>query len=163
MSKKNTLEQAYFHIFNGGMTLSFVQRIDQRKEKVFAPYPHHLKGGESDKDQKKRLSTPLGEVVKTNRKYSMEIRFTSLGTGPTIRCPISPLIVDWLIEVLPRVSGEMKMPRDEKSDGIEYGFREGSKTARVQAQDSRKVDYHWPMHLADYKQGGSKEEEQSAP
>jgi hypothetical protein len=139
MSKKSTLEEAYFHISNGGLTLKVVERIDHRDRKIYEPY----KPGETIAEMKKRHDTPLGVVKLTNRRWYMEVKLNSYGGGVSFKFPLVPLIVGWLVEVLPRVHGHMMMPQTEPTDGIEHAFHD-TRYAYVKHHEGREVDYKWP-------------------
>lgn len=155
MSKKNTLEEAYFHICNGGMTLKVVERVDTRMKDVYAnrdPAVPEYKGDTWQEPKK------IGVQKMTNRRWVLEVKLNTYAASVSFKFPLVPLIVDWLLYALPRVKEEMELVRDEPTDGIEHGFRD-THTARIRAERGGSRDHDWP-HERVLVQCGSNEEPQ---
>lgn len=139
MSKKKCLEEAYFHIDNGGITFRIVENTQQRDRVKYAPY----KSGETKEDLLKRMTTPLGVEKLTNRRYYFEVRTSHFGSGVTFRFPLgNPHIVRWTIEALQRTLAWMEMPREEPTDGYEFALREGR--MYIRRVEGREVDIRYP-------------------
>ena len=121
MGKKVPLEQAYFHINNGGFTLRIVEIRSQRKIRIT-------------------------DTVHYNRRWVFEVRTSHFGSGVTFRFPLgNPTMVSWMIEALMRVRNQMLTPK-LPTDGFEMAFRHDN-PARLSYQAGRKVDMYWPTDM----------------
>lgn len=144
MSKKITLEEAYFHICNGGIAIKFVEQHDERESREYPPPVP----GETIAQSERRMATPLRIGTNYNRRWFVEVKMMSYGASTTFRFPLgNPLFIAWLMSALPRVLGRMMMDDGRPTDGFEYPFRDTFK-AGVSAWDGRKVKFDWP-HTVD--------------
>ena len=76
MSKKTTLEQAYFHINNGGITFSIVERIDILKNSPVYPKPSaSLKVGDGPK------LTPISTESLYDRSWRFKVATNQFGSS----------------------------------------------------------------------------------
>lgn len=136
--KKLPLEQAYFHINNGGITLRIVEIHNKRKSRIY-PKP----SGE-DKNLGDPPPEPIGVEVKHNRRWVFEVRTSHFGSGVSFRFPLgNPVMVSWLIETLQRVLARMGEDLGKPTDGFEHAFRD-CRPVRLSYLDGVKVDHQWP-------------------
>lgn len=133
MSKTTTLEQVYFHINNGGISFSIVERLDTRKSKVLPPQPP----GPQDYEN-------LPVEILFNRSWRFKVSTSHFGSGTSFSFPIVPLMVRWIIQALERVIIRMETPSDKPTDGFEFAFRELEHCA-VGACDGKQVNDYWPV------------------
>lgn len=146
-SKKTTLEEAYFHISNGGITFKIVEEAHERESKLYPPSPKTIQVGYDP--------TPIGIETRHNRRWYFEVRTSCFGAGTTFRFPLgNPVMVAWTIDALKRVFNRMTLDLGKPTDGYEFGFRD-NRAAQVNHHDGNKVDFKWPFEEAKNEQSGS--------
>lgn len=138
--KKLPLEQAHFHINNGGITLRIIEVHNKRKSNIY---------DRSGWSKEKSLDDPPLKVIGTktmhNRRWVFEVRTSHFGAGVSFRFPLgNPVMVRWLAEALQRVLARMETDPGELTDGFEYAFRD-CRPARLSHFDGEKVDQDWPV------------------
>lgn len=142
MSKKTTLESAHFHINNGGLTFSVVERLDTRKDcPVYPPGWDHSQRERGPDD-------PEPPVFPTethyNRSWVFRVETNQFGSGVSFSFPLVPLMVRWTLGALERVLARMEAPQDRPTDGPEFAFRNLDHCS-ISARDGQQVMDHWPF------------------
>ncbi len=165
MSKKTTLEEAYFHISNSGITFKIVECENHRKVDIHAPYVY----GESALKCQERLNTVLRTEVRTNRNWYFEVKLASFGAATMFRFPLgNPLFIMWMRQALQRTLDRMMTETEGPTDGFEYPFRETTH-ASIKHEAGISRDYDWPCAPArssvnqEDKTTGDSQEEYSKP
>jgi len=132
MGKKTTLEQAYFHIDNGGITFKIVEETSERESSRYAS------------DGTMRV---VGIETKYNRRWYFEVRTSHFGSGVNFRFPLGNLVmVAWTIDALKRVMERMAADTGKPTDGFEFAFRE-LRRASVGYLGGNKVDFKFPPNM----------------
>jgi hypothetical protein len=141
MSKKTTLERAYFHINNGGLTFSIVERVDVRKDCIV--FPADWQGGlMKDAERQDRLAA-LPREDRYNRKWFVRIETNHFGVSTSYNFPLFPVIVKWFIWSLQRVLARMEAPQEHPSDEPLHDYERTD--VRVEAQDGQQTNFYWPV------------------
>lgn len=139
MSKKTTLESAYFHINNGGVTFSIVERLDTRKSPIYKdPNPDGAKSGVPLERQ------ATGHETLYNRSWRFRVETHHFGSGVSFSFPLVPLMVRWTVGALERVLARMETPQGKPSDGFEFAFRDLDHCS-ISARDGQRIEEHWPF------------------
>lgn len=138
MSKKQTLEEAYFHINNGGLSFSVIEKTDVRKQETstywagpeLCDHANEVPGrcGCATNCYCRKVGTCARISVEPlqlmhNRRWILRVKTHHFGSGITFDVPLIPSMVMWLQEALTRVLVRMKTPTGLPTDGIEYAFR----------------------------------------
>ena len=140
MSKKTTLEQAYFHISNGGLSFSIIERTDTRKNcTIFPP-----DWGDTQKVIGEDPAKHLPTETRYNRSWRFKVTTNQFGATTEFSFPLVPLMVRWTLGALQRVLDRMDAPQDLLTDGYEHAFRE-LEYCSVSAEGGAKVDKYWPF------------------
>ncbi len=157
MSKKTTLERSYFHINNGGLSFSIVERVDIRKDCTVFPPDWHTPM--SSEDREARLAT-LPVEDRYNRSWNLKLETNHFGVSTQYSFPLFPVTVKWLVWSLQRVLARMEAPQEHPSDlsrGSSFGF-ENAQYVNVSAQDGQQVKFDWPVPREPNVDSGSDQE-----
>lgn len=161
MSKKTTLERAYLHINNGGLTFSVIERVDVRKDDIILPPDWHKRGpidispeGQAERDA---ALAQLPRQDMTNRRWVFQIETHHFGARTAYSFPIVPLTVRWMIGALQRVLTRMETPLGLPTDGIEHAFADKD-NVHVTAIDGQQVDGYWPVPRETHSYGSGQKE-----
>jgi hypothetical protein len=144
MSKKTTLERSYFHINNGGLSFSIVERVDIRKDCTIFPEDWH-KPMSSEEREARLASLPTED--RHNRSWTLKLETNHFGVSTQYSFPLVPVTVKWLIGGLQRVLARMEAPQEHPSDlsrGSSFLY-EKADNVHVTAQDGQQVDFYWPV------------------
>lgn len=127
MSKKTTLERAYYHINNGGLTFSIIERVDVRKDCTVFPedWPQQIRGVSNE--ERETIVAALPHEERHNRRWTFEVETRHFGSGVTFKFPIVPVIVRWTIDALQRVLERMEAPQELPTDGYEHALQDQSR------------------------------------
>lgn len=154
MSKKQTLEQAYFHINNGGLTFSIVEKIDVRK----VPPMTYMSAGfcEHANEVPGRCpcppacyckqpgltcgkNVPKRPLAMTNRRWLFRVTTNHFGTATKYEFPLVPVMVRWMQSALNRVLTRMETPTGLPTDGLEFALRQDD-CCWVKVEDGQVVE-----------------------
>jgi len=142
MSKKTTLERAYFHINNGGLTFSIIERVDVRKDCIVFP-PNWQRGGTGSEDRVAALAA-LPREDRYNRSWKLKVETNHFGFETSYSFPILPVTVKWLIWSLQRVLDRMEAPQTLPSDAP-FGY-ETQENVQIDVKDGKKQNNcYWPV------------------
>lgn len=167
MSSKKTLEQAYFHINNGGISFSIIEKRDVRKDRVHSGTGPELCDHPNENPNlcpcsplcycKGRtcpgIAGPQGTATvskKYNRSWVFRVATSHFGSGVKFDFPLTPVMIGWTLTALRRVLVRMETPEtDDKgvplpTDGPEFAFRDQN-NCHVKARDGEQVDEYWPI------------------
>jgi hypothetical protein len=154
MSKKTTLERAYLHINNGGLTFSIVERVDVHKNCTVFPPDWHTRKRETSKttlglDVRQEEIDALPKEDRYNRRWAFKVETNHFGATTQYSFPIVPLSVKWMLWALQRVLDRMEAPQSLPTDGLEYAFQNKTEM-RVMAAGGQPYDAFWPVDRAPY-------------
>lgn len=153
MSKKTTLERAYLHINNGGLTFSIVERVDIHKNCTVYPPDWHTRPRTVNTglglDLRQEEIDALPKEDRYNRRWAFKIETNHFGATTQYSFPIVPLSVKWMLWALKRVLDRMEAPQELPTDGIEYAFQ-NKHEMRVMAVDGHPADAFWPVDRDPY-------------
>lgn len=161
MSTKKTLEQAYFHINNGGITFSIIEKRDTRTSHNYRASdnpgmcehanenPHICR---CSVDCYCKGENKTCEISKTlhNRRWAFRVETRHFGSGVKFDFPLVPIMVRWTVEALGRVLTRMETPEVSSTgellptDGFEHGLM-NQRNCRVGVRNGQKVDEYWPV------------------
>jgi hypothetical protein len=151
MSKKTTLERAYLHINNGGLSFSIIERVDVRKNCTILPsdWPSQVRSLDMTSPRySEQLEAKLAQLPKEdrhNRRWSFKIEADHFGSHTEYSFPIVPLSVKWLIAALQRVLARMETPTGLPTDNeVPYPFTDKT-YVHVTAQGGQQVEEDWPV------------------
>ncbi len=132
MSTEKTLESAYFHICNGGVTLKIVEQGKEvtsnasrypnlgtwGKDALPSDWEEGLKTGKYlEKDTEPyRCHADGTPLVCYNRQWHLEADLGNHGAHITTRFPLAPLEIKWLIEALQRTLVHMEAPPEQPTN-----------------------------------------------
>lgn len=161
MSKKRTLEQAYFHINNGGLSFSIVEKIDVRKS-IATPPQEYLSADLCEHVNEVPGRCPchhdcfcrqpgyacyVGIIprtppkkepeVLTNRRWRFRVTTNHFGAETRYEFPLVPVMIRWIVEALNRVLTRMETPTGQPTDGFEFAFR--NEECWVKTRDGKDV------------------------
>lgn len=107
--KKKTLEEAYFHIHNGGMTLRIVEKDSSWESARYDKNTTDLK--------------PIGKKTIIKRGWFLEGRLTNFSPGISIRLPLSHIpMVEWVRDALSRLIERIKVSEGDPNVDIHDNF-----------------------------------------
>lgn len=157
MSKKTTLERAYLHINNGGLTFSIVERVDVHKNcTVYPPDWHTRKRAFSQTtlglDVRQEEIDALPKEDRYNRRWVFKVEASHFGATTQYSFPLVPLSVKWMVWALQRVLDRMEAPQTLPTDGLEYAFQNKNEM-RVTAAGGQPYDAFWPVDRDPYQDG----------
>jgi len=142
MSKKTTLERAYLHINNGGLSFAIIEQVHIHKD-VVAKYPDDWFSRPRSVEEREAELATLPRENHHNRRWIFKVETNHFGSTTSYSFPIVPLVVKWLIQALQRVLDRMVAPQELPTDGIEYAFQ-SERNVHVIARDGQQVDEYWP-------------------
>jgi hypothetical protein len=148
MSKKTTLERAYLHINNGGLSFSIVERVDVRKDCTVLPPDWTRRPLDVTPEGLAARDAELAQLPKEdrhNRRWLFKIEASHFGSQTEYSFPIVPLSVKWIIAALQRVLVRMETPTGLPTDDeVPYPFTNKS-YVHVTARDGQQVNEDWPV------------------
>lgn len=146
MSKKTTLERAYLHINNGGLTFSIVERVDVHRNCTILPPDWHTRKRDAalGLDSRQEELDALPKEDRYNRRWAFKIEASHFGATTSYSFPIVPLSVKWLLWALQRVLDRMEAPQTLPTDGLEYAFQDKNEM-RVSIAGGQPYEAFWPV------------------
>lgn len=123
MSKTNTIESVNWHVHNGGLSFSVVERQDFRKDCYALPDDWHNHHPDRTEAQREAILAALPRETRCQYSWRFVVKMTNHGSGPEFSFPLVPVMVGWIIDMGQRLLVRMESPKAMPSDGYEHAFR----------------------------------------